>query len=474
MVPPVTSAPETPFDHPSGPGAEDTPSAPETSAVPPPADQLSEVLRARGWGPGLLRLTVALGLALALGSGMMVACHTKVSAVRNTNVGSRYGQVEGLVNHGTYAITKTRYNRTIDKVRLPNGEWLSSKPPLLPTVTAGVYWLYRGVTGHDIRTHEKQVVRFCNWVMGALLHTVLLIFWLRFLLLITARPETIVLLVATVAFGFLGAGYAIELNNHSVAATITMVAFYYAYRARNDLDARTRHWVFSGALAGLLPAVDVPSALVSAGLFVYLATKDLKRALLFFALPALPGPILAITLNIISNGSPLPVQMQPELKKGTYWANPKGVDALNEPKHIYGFNVLVGHHGIFTMTPVLIYALVWVGRRLRKAGRALPYRAETLALGLALLGLITFYIWRTRNYGGNCVGFRWAVAWTPLLFVFVAFHLSTVVLRARHIAFVAFGTAVCAFHVYECFWTPWHEGKWQRWVAGHLARQLGW
>jgi hypothetical protein len=429
---------------------------------------------ARGWTRPLLTLTVTVGLCLSLASGALVACNTKTSAVRNTNVGSRYGQVEGLVNHGTWYITKTRYRRTIDKV-VYNGEDVSSKPPLLPTVTAGVYWVYRAVTGYDIRTDEHKVVRFCNWVMGAFLHTLMLLYWLRFLLLISARPDAVILALATVAFGFLGAGYAIELNNHSVAACMTTVAFYYAFRLRNGFEPRWWHWTVSGALSGLLPAVDVPSALTSAGIFLYLLSWDWKETLKRWVPLAIWGPLIAMWLNLQITDSIYPVQMQPELKKGTYWANPKGVDALNEPKRIYAFNVLVGHHGIFTMTPVLIAGLAYLVRSLRSATwRASGlWRAETLLFAVTTTLLITFYIVRTRNYGGNCVGFRWAIAFTPLLFGLVAFWLTQTEVRLKHAIGVCAATGVTMFHVTQCFWTPWHVSAWERFVKMVVPAWIG-
>ena len=449
------------------------PAAPNDDAA-----ALSPSLKRVGWQRSTLNLVLILCLGLIGGSGLLVSCETKNSAVRNTNVGSRYGQVEGLVNHGTYAITKTRYNRTIDKVRLPNGDYISSKPPLLPTVTAGVYWVYRAVTGYDIRTDEKKVVLFCNLVMGAFLHVIMLIFWLRLLLLITPKPEVVVLSVAMVAFGFLGMGYAIELNNHSVAACMTTVGFYFAYRIRNEFDVHPRHWAFVGLIFGFLPAVDVPSGLVSAAVLVYLLTYDwkqtVKRALPF----AIPGPIVAATLNYLVTGSILPVQMQPALRRypGSYWANPKGVDALDEPKYIYGFNVLIGHHGIFSITPALILGWVYAVRTFaaKRAKKAMAFMPETTTIAVITAILMAWYIYRTHNYGGNCVGFRWAIAWTPLMFVMVAFYLATTKLQPRHVFYVMAATGITMWHNWQAFWTPWHESKWQRFVAGILKNTVGW
>jgi hypothetical protein len=453
--------------------------APAPDALAPP---LPALYQQAGWCRASLQIAVVLSLALVGASAGLVTANTKTSAVYNTNVGSRYGQVEGLVNHGTYAITKTRYKRTIDAVFL-DGEKISSKPPLLPTVTAGVYWVFRTVTGYDIRTDEHKVVGFCNLVMGAFLHVIMLVFWLRWLLLITDRVDVVLLSVSGMAFGFLGMGYAVELNNHSVSACLTTVGFYFAYRVRNGLDAKPWHWRLCGFLLGILPAVDVPSGLTSAGIFVYLATADLKRTLTHWLPFALIGPALAMFLNYQVTGSVLPVQLQPELKKGSYWEKPKGVDALREPKHIYGFNLTLGHHGLFSMTPILVFGLSWAGRKLAEAKHAFAARrasglnlaeagdgatawpqhlAETLLCAGVCLGLLGFYIKRTRNYGGNCVGFRWAIAWTPLLMALVAFYLTRIRITVFFVLVWAGAVGFTMFHNWEILtFTAWHNSGWQ-------------
>ena len=107
--------------------------------------------------------------------GMMVFWHTKTGAIRNTNVGSRYATVQSLVDFGTYAIDDTQYVRTIDKVKIGD-QFYSSKPPLLPTMGAGLYAAYKKLTGRNIVKHEHDVVLLCNLVLVLLPHLLMLFF----------------------------------------------------------------------------------------------------------------------------------------------------------------------------------------------------------------------------------------------------------------------------------------------------------
>lgn len=106
----------------------------------------------------------------------------------------------------------------------------------------------------------------------------------------------------------------------------------------------------------------------------------------------------------------------------SYWlpGRMQGVD-LGEPcRGVYAFHVLIGHHGVFSLTPfwLLIFVGVW---RICRLG---SYQQKVL-MGMILAVstiCIAFYIARPlidRNYGGVASGFRWlfwlAPAWIWLV-----------------------------------------------------------
>ncbi len=119
---------------------------------------------------------------------------------------------------------------------------------------------------------------------------------------------------------------------------------------------------------------------------------------------------------------------------GTYWARGKatGVDRGEPSRLRYAFHALFGHHGIFSLTPIWLLAVIgcwrWFDRETMPAATGIR---DPLATDLtpgqlrATVGLIVavtvvcfaFYISRPledRNYGGVSCCFRWLVWCIPL------------------------------------------------------------
>ena len=66
-----------------------------------------------------------------------------------------------------------------------------------------------------------------------------------------------------------------------------------------------------------------------------------------------------------------------------------------------------GHHGIFSLTPLVLLSMWGAVRNLRDRNRRLAsLAAMTLLLTVAMLA---FYTWnpKARNYGGSTQGLRW-------------------------------------------------------------------
>jgi predicted secreted protein len=127
--------------------------------------------------------------------------------------------------------------------------------------------------------------------------------------------------------------------------------------------------------------------------------------------------------------------------EGSYWlpANVRGIDRGEPSPWIYAFNVLVGHHGIFSLTPIWLLSLagcwLWItgephahsgGEMPAAAVRDLHRTADRLIRVKRLFGLTTvvisvvvvgFYLTRPqidRNYGGGTCCLRWVIWLTPL------------------------------------------------------------
>lgn len=110
---------------------------------------------------------------------------------------------------------------------------------------------------------------------------------------------------------------------------------------------------------------------------------------------------------------------------GSYWTaeNKQGVDRGEPNRSLYIFHCLLGHHGIFSLTPIwlLVFAGGWsIWRRKESANL---FRDPRLLLFGAILAttivVVGFYFARgldDRNYGGVSSGFRWSFWLIPLWF----------------------------------------------------------
>jgi hypothetical protein len=103
--------------------------------------------------------------------------------------------------------------------------------------------------------------------------------------------------------------------------------------------------------------------------------------------------------------------------EGTYWTaeNLQGVDKGEASVATYALHVLLGHHGIFSLTPIWLFSVWGFFLWLRGTRNA----SWWLAAAVALLSLVVlaFYLSRPqidRNYGGVTNGLRWLFWLTPL------------------------------------------------------------
>jgi hypothetical protein len=101
----------------------------------------------------------------------------------------------------------------------------------------------------------------------------------------------------------------------------------------------------------------------------------------------------------------------------SYWHDPKDFDRGEESISMYVFHTLVGHHGVFSLTPVWIMSFFGMGYWAFKA-KDRKLREIALVFGAVSLVCLWYFIFRqppeNRNYGGNTSGFRWVFWLAPL------------------------------------------------------------
>ena len=95
----------------------------------------------------------------------------------------------------------------------------------------------------------------------------------------------------------------------------------------------------------------------------------------------------------------------------SYWLpqNKRGVD-LGEPSmSLYAFHILVGHHGVLSLTPFWMFSVIGLVVGLRNPPSR-EYVFVAISIAIVTLVCLGFYISRPlidRNYGGVASGFRW-------------------------------------------------------------------
>lgn len=102
---------------------------------------------------------------------------------------------------------------------------------------------------------------------------------------------------------------------------------------------------------------------------------------------------------------------------GSYWSSGElsSVDNGEPSQLVYAFHCLIGHHGVFSLTPFWLFSVWGIFLWIRSANRSLAGLALMIA-GLSVIVLL-FYLTRPqidRNYSGFSTCLRWLLWLVPL------------------------------------------------------------
>lgn len=360
------------------------------------------------------------------------------------NDGSRLNTVYYLLQYGTYEyLPETRpwsirsdtlavgpddpinrpVLRTIDMICV-DGKFYSSKPPLYPTCLAGIAWLTQKIGFVTMYDKPRVIVRTLIIVGQVLPLMICLILLRRHIYQITESPfaRNVSMLVA--CMGTYLTPWVNTINNHVPAAAVSMIA----------LDAFLRIWyegrrewywfAIAGFFAALTATFELPAGLLAVAMFVILLTLHAPRTLMFGLIAAAIPTAAALYLNHVVTGQLVPAYEQVDTQggfydyPGSYWGRRKGVDALNEPWYVYLMHMTIGHEGFFSLSPILLVALAGMILQIRRRGDRWQFAVLVLSLTVAVMGT---YVYKTRNYGGGCMGFRWLFWILPMWLLFLPY-----------------------------------------------------
>lgn len=382
-----------------------------------------------------------------------------------TNPMSRFITVERLVEAGTFVHEgpegKTPFELSIDHVKVGDRIY-SSKPPNYPMLMAAEAWPIRKITGWNFFEHKVDYLRILTLLNQVLPYTLMLITALFLLREFTEDKWTLNFMMLAMSVGSLAYGYAVTINNHTVAAILFFVAFALVYRistGEKGFDAA----FFAGLMAGFAATVELPG-LVFPGLFGLMILKGKWQAIF----PFLLGIALPVAASMVAfyemSGSVKPFYLQGHLYRyeGSYWTKPEGLDVLQDPWYKYLFHLLFGHHGLFAMTPVLLLG-AWGAIKARPEWRLAAW--GTLA---AAAVVVIFILRRTHNYGGYCVGPRWFIHFMPLL-MFFAFPVVEKMGKSLAGRSVAIGLLLLSlpWNAEALYYEGFIRSTWEKWWLGN-------
>lgn len=410
---------------------------------------------------------------ILLNAGLMLARLTSAEALGSANDRSRWCTVWSLSARGTYQIDEIIARPgwdTIDKVR-HEGHFYSTKPPLYPTMLAGLYRGVRMLTGWSLLTETNQVARTILLISNLIPFWIALyVFW-GILVRSDIAEEWRVLTTGLLAFASLLLPYLIVLNNHTIAATALIFSVYGAIRAQqassNSESGKASAWWFilAGFFGGWTCCNELPAGLYGLCLFVMLWRVNPRQTLVWFV-PAAVIPLSALLINnVIATGGWKPFYMYYGTEKyvyehlgiPSYWAEPRGVDRARDSVASYIFHCLVGHHGIFSLTPIWLISLPGMLWGIQKGKTC--QRGWFVLTVIVTAGVLLFYWKRVENYnyGGVSVSLRWTLWMIPLWLMALAQGLNYCRTKNYPAIALAILTVPSIYSAWECWSTPWQQ-----------------
>jgi hypothetical protein len=376
----------------------------------------------------------------------------------SSNDRSRWATIRALVENGSFAIEDIQNEPgwdTIDMVkhrgRDGQDHLYSSKPPLQGVLLAAPYWVIHRATGYSLGEHPYEIGRAMLILVNVLPMIVYLVLLARFVERHGPSDFSRILVMAAATGGTFLSTFAVTLNNHTLAAVCTMVAFYAVSRIWFDGRLEARYFVLAGLFASLAWVWELPALSFLAAVAVGMIWKFPRPAARAF----LPTVVVVVTAMFVTNFIAHDTWRPPYAHRSetdpadnwykfqyqrdgqvrqSYWTTPAGIDIGEASAAEYAVHVLVGHHGIFSLTPIWLLTIWGLYLYLRGVpdpqpiapnarsvtpDPSYPNRWQLLALLITAVSLVclAFYLSRPqldRNYGGMTSGFRWVFWLAPL------------------------------------------------------------
>ena len=312
------------------------------------------------------------------------------------------------------------------------GYLYSSKPTLLPVLMTVPYYLIYNASGGRISFENDTYflvrtilvlinlipVVFCWFLMGRLIE--------RF----GKNDWSKLFVMSFVCFGTFVSSFIITLNNHIPGICCVVISMYAASRIIFDGRRELRYYIISGFFAAFLYACELPGLSYTVFLMLVLLKLTPRETLLGYLPMVLIVFAASDYTNYCAHQTHTPAYANKQWynykyergkeKKESHWNNRKGtVDEGEKSRLTYVLHTTVGHHGIFSLTPVWFLSFAGLFCLLKQKNDKKLFYAALFILSLSVICYV-FYMFRPqpdRNYGGMTCGLRWMFWFIPLWIV---------------------------------------------------------
>ncbi len=362
----------------------------------------------------------------------------------------------------------------------------STKPPLLPTLMAIPYGAIYWGSGKQISLANEPylIVRSLLVLFNVL---PLVITWILLARLIERFGTTDwgrIFAVGFVCFGTFMSTFAVTVNNHLPAVFSVTVSFYCAVRILFDDEKRLRYFFLAGFFSAFAVVCELP-ALAFCVFLGFLLTRCAAKAqaeerMKSICYGFLPGVLIVAAAFFVTNYAAHQTLVPAYAKKEwysytymrggrelqSYWDNRVGVDKGEESRLTYLLHTTVGHHGLFSLTPVWLLGFFGLGLW---TCSVFDSRYRKIALMILALSVIVFVFYMTRpqvdrNYGGMSSGLRWMFWFIPLWSVPLVSAVDRLSLfqSGRALCLICLAVSVVSV-VYP--WNPWSQPWIYHWMV---------
>lgn len=401
---------------------------------------------------------------------------------------SRWATIRALVDEGTYAIGKREIDPatksykdtgiikedgwgTLDMVLHPDrNEFYSSKPPLLPTMLAGEYWLLKRLFGWTLTANTTAVVRTVLVTVNVLPFVLYLVLLGRLIDRFGTTDWGRLYVFVAACFGNYLTTFAVTLNNHSIGSWAVLIALYGGVRLWLKDGDSAWTWIWTGLSAGFAVCNELPSAAFAAALGVILLLRN-PRAALGLYLPAVAAPLLVqVCLTYVALGIWEPAYAKVDSVwykyEGSYWTPTEGkmngIDWAHrkENRFQYALHLLLGHHGLFSLTPIFLITIAGLWFSIRRQSEDEPDRTRTMLTWITIflsVVVIGFYLIKSDNYGGRTSGLRWLFWLTPFWLLTMLPAVDWLGQRRWGRGLALSLLAITVFSVNYPAWNPWRH-----------------